>query len=531
MRVRSPQSVWRRVHCFKENGASVTVIISPHFRHVLSTGHFRPAVDRTPSVPNTVGMSGTKALDRLKEALGDRVRTAPEEIYPHSFDGMRLAFPHQADVRIDEPGQVGTVLRIANEYRVPVTTRGAGSSLTGSASPVPGGWVMLMDGLRQLEIDKLNQSAQVETGVVVRDLQEAAQAVGLFYPPDPSSLKYCTIGGNIACNAGGMRCLKYGVTRDYVVSLEGFLPTGERVRWGRNLRKFATGYNLRDLWIGSEGTLGVVTSATLRLVPAPAQSWSLLAAFPKERDALEAVQDLIQNGPRPAILEFLDRPSVRGAEAAFSAPIFEGMPGRSLLLLQLDGSEEQIRADREWVLEWVGKSAEAFRPAPSEEDAERLWEIRRACSGAMFELGDSKLNEDVVVPLEKQADLIDVVERIRAESGVAIGVFGHAGDGNLHVNLMHHREDPEESARARAALGELMEGVVRLGGAISGEHGVGLAKSPFLSLQLSEAEIGAMRRIKDALDPNGILNPGKIFEPYEVWDKKKEVFRFPWDHR
>lgn len=473
----------------------------------------------------------SQALKELKEALGERVRTEVEEIYPQSFDGMRLAFPHEADIHIDKPDQVGIVLRIANEHRVPVTTRGAGSSLTGSASPCVGGWALLMDGLKQLEIDRLNQSARVQSGVVVRDLQDAARAEGLFYPPDPSSLKYCTIGGNIACNAGGMRCLKYGVTRDYVVSLEGYLPTGEAVRWGRDLRKFATGYNLRDLWIGSEGTLGVVTAATMRLIPSPQETWSLLAAFPDERSALEAVQDLIQNGPRPAILEFLDRPSVCGAEKAFSAPIFEGMPGRSLLLLQLDGTEAQVDSDRREVLEWVQRSAEAFRPAPSEEDAERLWEIRRACSGAMFELGDSKLNEDVVVPLERQADLIDLVEEIRSTSGVAIGVFGHAGDGNLHVNLMHHREDVEESKRAREALGQLMEGVVALGGAISGEHGVGLAKSPFLKLQLSEAEIGAMRRIKEALDPNGILNPGKIFEPYEVWDKKKEEFRFPWDHR
>jgi len=328
-----------------------------------------------------------------------------------------------------------------------------------------------------------------------------------------------------------MRCLKYGVTRDYVVSLEGYLPTGESVRWGRDLRKFATGYNLRDLWIGSEGTLGVVTAATLRLIPRPEKTWSLLAAFPKERSALEAVQDLIQNGPRPAILEFLDRPSVRGAERAFSAPIFEGMPGRSLLLLQLDGSQSQVEIDRLWVLQWVEKCAEAFRPAPTEADAERLWEIRRACSGAMFELGDSKLNEDVVVPLERQADLIDQVEGIRSKFKVPIGVFGHAGDGNLHVNLMHHRADLDQSRRARKALGELMEGVVALGGAISGEHGVGLSKTPFLSLQLSEAEIGAMRRIKSALDPNGILNPGKIFEPFEVWDKEKEVYRFPWDHK
>ena len=364
---------------------------------------------------------------------------------------------------------------------------------------------------------------------MVKDLQEAASGEGLFYPPDPSSVRYCTIGGNIACNAGGMRCLKYGVTRDYVVALKGYLPTGEEVAWGRDVRKFATGFNIRDLWIGSEGMLGVITSATLRLIPLPEATWSLMAAFPDERTALNAVRSIIETGIRPAVLEFLDRPSVRGAEATFKCPIFDGMPGRSLLLIQLDGSEADVETTKARLLEWSRKNAEAFRPAPGEE-AEKLWEIRRACSGAMFELGDSKLNEDVVVPLHKQADLIDEVERIREHHKVAIGVFGHAGDGNLHVNIMHHREDPDESRRAREALGELMEAVVKLGGAISGEHGVGLAKSPFLSLQLGEAEVATMKKIKDALDPNGILNPGKIFDTYEVWDKKKEVYRFPWDH-
>jgi len=275
--------------------------------------------------------------------------------------------------------------------------------------------------------------------------------------------------------------------------------------------------------------LGVITSATLRLIPLPEATWSLMAAFPDERTALNAVRSIIETGIRPAVLEFLDRPSVRGAEATFKCPIFDGMPGRSLLLIQLDGSEADVETTKARLLEWSRKNAEAFRPAPGEE-AEKLWEIRRACSGAMFELGDSKLNEDVVVPLHKQADLIDEVERIREHHKVAIGVFGHAGDGNLHVNIMHHREDPDESRRAREALGELMEAVVKLGGAISGEHGVGLAKSPFLSLQLGEAEVATMKKIKDALDPNGILNPGKIFDTYEVWDKKKEVYRFPWDH-
>ena len=476
-------------------------------------------------------MNESRALRLLRESLGERVRTDPDSLYRHSFDGMRLAFEHEADIRVDAPEQVGKVLRLANEHRVPVTTRGGGTSLTGSASPAAGGWVLLLDGLDRFEIDPANHLARAGAGTIVKDLQDRAREHRLLYRPDPSPLRHCTIGGNIACNAGGMRCVKYGVTRDYVVSLRGYLPTGEAVSWGRDLKKFATGYNLRDLWIGSEGTLGVVTGATLRLIPAPETTWNLLAAFPDERAALEAAVRLTRDGPRPAILEFLDRPSVRGAEQAFGEPIFAGTPGRSLLLVQLDGSRAAVAADRDALLAWARDHAEAFRPAPDEEAAERLWEIRRTCSSAMFELGDSKLNEDVVVPLDRQVELVELVERLRRNHRVAIGVFGHAGDGNLHVNIMHHRDDAEESRRAREALGELMEGVVGLGGAISGEHGVGLAKTPFLRLQLGEAELAAMRRIKEALDPHGILNPAKIFDPYEVWDKEKEIYRFPWDHR
>tara|TARA_R100000027_G_scaffold42073_3_gene31423 strand:+ start:16413 stop:17843 length:1431 start_codon:yes stop_codon:yes gene_type:complete len=476
-------------------------------------------------------MDDSIALQELKKALGERVQTDKEALYRSSFDGMRLAFEHEAAIQIDHPDQVGVVLRLANEYKVPVTTRGAGTSLTGSASPARGGWVLKLDQLKDLRIDPLNRFAHAGPGVVVTDLQNAARDEGLFYPPDPSSLRYCTIGGNIACNAGGMRCLKYGVTRDYVVSLQGYLPTGEFVTWASDTRKFATGYNVRDLWVGSEGTLGVVTGATLKLIPAPETTWSLLAAFPTERDALTAVEEVVRKRIGPAILEFLDRPSVRGAEAAFQQPIFDGLPGRSLLIIELDGSENEVATAKEKLLSWARDHAEAHRAAPDPASAEKLWDIRRACSSAMFELGDSKLNEDVVVPLHRQADLIDEVEKIRAKFQVAIGVFGHAGDGNLHVNIMHHREDPVGSRRAREALGELMQVVVDLKGAISGEHGVGLAKTPFLTLQLGEAEIATMKKIKEVFDPNGILNPGKLFEPFEVWDKKKEVFRFPWDHR
>jgi len=467
----------------------------------------------------------------LKESLGAIVRTEPEEIYPTSFDGMRLAFSHEATIKISKEEQVGQVLHLANEFRVPVTTRGAGTTLTGSASPAHGGWVLELSALRECRILPLQRMAEVQAGVVLQDLQEQAEAKNLFYPPDPSSLKYCTIGGNIACNAGGMRCVKYGVTRDYIYALKGYLPTGEPVSWGRNLKKFACGYNIRDLWIGSEGTLGVVTGATLRLVPRPECRWNMILAFPDEYRALVAVEDIFACGLQPAIIEFLDRASVQGAERASGRAMFPGHPGSSLLLLQMDGSVDEVLSRKEMVEQWAAKNTPNWQAAGTEEEADKIWAIRRLCSSAMFELGDSKLNEDVAVPLDKQIALIEKVDELRRRHQVAIASFGHAGDGNLHVNIMHHKADFDECQRARKAVGELMEFVVSVGGTISGEHGIGLAKTPFFRLQHSPEEIAVMKRIKHALDPNGILNPGKLFEPFEVWNRKKEDYSLPWDHR
>lgn len=471
------------------------------------------------------------ATAELKRLLGDVVRTQPEEIYRTSFDGMRLAFAHDAAVCVQNEEQIGIVLRLANQYQVPVTTRGTGSTLTGGASPANGGWVLELSALRDCQILPLQRMAEVEAGVILENLQKKAEAEKLFYPPDPSSLKFCTVGGNIACNAGGMRCVKYGVTRDYVYALRGYLPTGEFVTWGRNLKKFACGYNIRDLWIGSEGTLGVVTRATLRLIPLPEAEWTAILAFPDERKALQAVEDLFARGLQPAIIEFLDRASVSGAEKASGRAMFPGHPHSSLLLLKMDGSKEEVIKAHSSVKDWANQHTKAWRAATNEQEAEQIWAIRRLGSSAMFELGDSKLNEDVVVPLDKQIELIEKVEHLRNKYQVAIASFGHAGDGNLHVNIMYHKDDVRECRRARQAVGELMEFVVGVGGTISGEHGIGLAKSPFFSLQHSAAEIEVMKKIKQVLDPNGILNPGKLFEPFEVWNLEKEDYRFPWDHR
>ncbi len=476
-------------------------------------------------------MSSQTANRALRRKLGSRVATDENSRFRASFDGSKLAWKPDAVVRPASEDDVAVVLKLANRHRVPVTTRGGGSSLTGSASPVNGGWVLDLSDWSKLRIDPVAGMAYAQAGVRTGQLQRAAEKKGWFYPPDPSSKEFGTLGGNIACNAGGMRGGKYGVTRDYVLALRGVLPTGEPVSWSRDLRKYAAGYNMRDLWIGSEGTLGVMTEAVLRLVPKPAAKWTILASFNNETAALRTVKSILGARLVPSILEFLDRESVACAEAATGRPVFAGQAGRPVLLIELDGHAMEVEEDRLALLDILRERATAVRDTSEPEEAEALWEVRRKCSGAMFELGDRKLNEDVVVPLRSQIKLIGFIRRISRETRTPIATFGHAADGNFHVNIMYHRADRDASRRALRALNALMKKVIELGGAISGEHGIGLAKTPFLELEHDKAEIAAMRAVKQALDPNNILNPGKIFEVTRVWNETPLTVRLPWDHR
>jgi len=467
----------------------------------------------------------------LQQCLGDSVSVAAEDLAAKSHDGLKIAFAPEAVIKPVKPVEVGTLLKLANEYKVPVTTRGAGSTLTGSATPRRGGWVLDLSGLDHFEIDPLNNFCHAEAGAVTGRIQEAAMAMGRFYPPDPSSLKWCTIGGNIACNAGGLRCLKYGVTRDYVVSLEGYLPTGEHVKLGRDLKKFASGFNLRDLWIGSEGMLGVITHATLRLIPAPAARQTFLAAFSEECGALKAAQELLEAGvARPSILEFLDRLSVQGAEGRIGRTLFPEAPGSPLLLIELDGHPSEVTEESVHVESWLQRSSMAHLVASCMEEADELWEVRRKCSGAMFELANSKLNQDVVVPIRREVDLLDHVGKVRKETGLPIAVFGHAGDGNLHVNVMYDRKSPQVRETAAKAVRLVMEKVVELGGSISGEHGIGLAKTAYTDLEFTDVELATMQTIKNAMDPGNILNPGKLFEQFEPWRYDPVEVDLPWDN-
>jgi glycolate oxidase len=476
-------------------------------------------------------MQFSAATRQLKAKLGRGVvRTDAASTWAASFDSSKIAFKPRAVIFPRNRGDIGEVLALANRRRVPVTVRGRGTSLTGSASPARGGWVLDLHGWNGIRIDAQSGMAHVQAGATVGKIQAAAEARGWFYPPDPSSKKYCTIGGNIACNAGGMHGGKYGVTRDFVLALKGFLPTGEWVEWGTSTKKFSAGFNLRDLWIGSEGMLGIVTDATLKLIPQPAQRWTLLVSFSTEPDAFRAALALFALRVQPAICEFLDRYSVDCAERATGKVVFKGQAGRPVLLIELAGGVAEVREQRAQVLKWAATHGLAHRAARTRAEADRLWEVRRACSGAMFMMGDSKLNEDVVVPMAKYAAFARFLEALRRQSALPIPTFGHLADGNLHVNIMYHRADPKETRAAERAVVKLMKAVVGLGGAISGEHGIGLAKSPFLRFQHSPAAIRAMKAVKRALDPRAILNPGKMFEVFRVWESKRLEVRLPWDH-
>jgi glycolate oxidase len=476
-------------------------------------------------------MDFSAATKQLRRSLGPKVvRTDADSTWAASFDSSKIPFAPKAVIFPRHRADIAEVLALANRRRVPVTVRGRGTSLTGSASPARGGWVLDLHRWDRVRIDGQSGMAQVGAGATVEKIQAAAEKKGWFYPPDPSSKQYCTIGGNIACNAGGMHGGKYGVTRDFVLALKGFLPTGEWVEWGTPTKKFSAGFNLRDLWIGSEGMLGIVTEATLKLIPKPPERWTLLVSFRTEPDAFRAALALFALRVQPAICEFLDRYSVDCAERATGKLVFKGQGGRPVLLLELAGGAADVREQRAQLLKWAARHGLAHRAARTRAEAEALWEVRRACSGAMFQLGDSKLNEDVVVPMAKYLPFARFLEGLRKESGLPIPTFGHLGDGNLHVNVMYHKDDPRESRAAERAVVKLMRTVVGLGGAISGEHGIGLAKSPFLRLQHPPAAIRAMRAVKRALDPRGILNPGKMFEVFRVWESKRVDVRLPWDH-
>lgn len=490
--------------------------------------------------PTLAGMSAPatrhpEATAELLARLGPaQVRTDEASCFAASFDNTRYSFLPEAVVRPADVPALQAVLRLANERRVPVTVRGRGTGNTGASAPIRGGWVVHLEHWDSVEIDSQSAVAKVGPGAITQAINDAAAPHGLFFPPDPSSVRFCSIGGNIATNAGGLRAAKYGVVRDFVLALEGLLPTGELVTWARPLRKFVSGYNLRDLWVGSEGTLGIVTQAWLRLVPLPQARRTFLLGFASDEAALEAAAGLMTSRVSPAVFEFLDRQTVevaqrRNGRTAFAPSETGGEACPALLLIELDGHPAALAEDAAKVRAWFAGKALASRETDDPGEAEALWHIRRTCSQAMYLLGNAKLNEDIVVPFRSYVPLIRLARRMRETHGLATPTFGHAADGNFHIHVMYDRENPEHRRKAEAAILEMMREVVAMGGAITGEHGIGISKSPFLRLQHTEAEIAAMRAVKRALDPNGILAPGQIFEPMNVWEQTPAKVTLPWD--
>ncbi|HEX7088204.1 MAG TPA: FAD-linked oxidase C-terminal domain-containing protein [Vicinamibacterales bacterium] len=430
----------------------------------------------------------------------------------YGTDALLRGRPADVVVIPGNTDEVAAVMRLCARHRVPIVPRGAGTGYTGGAVPLAGGVVLSLERFnRILEIDPDNLLAIVEPGVITADLQAAVEAHGLFYPPDPQSLKESSIGGNVAECAGGPRAFKYGVTRRYVLGLEAVLPTGEVIRTGSKAVKNVVGYDLTQLLVGSEGTLAVITQIVLRLVPKPSDAATLRACFTDVATAAGAVSALIRRRVVPATLEIIDRDSLE-AVAAYTGERLAPDGTDALLLIDVDGSTEAVVAEAREV-EAACREAGAIEVLSARRAAERdaLWRVRRELSYALRPLAPRKINNDVVVPRGRVPELFALVERLRSEFRLRIPAFGHAGDGNIHVNIMMNPDDPDEAVRSEQAVRALFEGVVALEGSISGEHGIGFSKAPYLGLELSPDAIALMRRIKAAFDPEGILNPGKIF--------------------
>ena len=441
------------------------------------------------------------------------VTTAADALLVHAQDALGLGRRPDVVVTPGTVAEVAAVARLCHDTRTPLVVRGAGTGYTGGAVPIRGGVVLSMARFtRILAIDDANLLAVVQPNVVTRDLHRAVEARGLFYPPDPASLAECAIGGNLAECAGGPRAFKYGTTRRYVLALEAVLPTGEVLRTGSQCVKNVAGYSLTDLLVGSEGTLAIITEATLRLVPRPRSRRTLSATYVSVADAADAGGAIVRAGVVPSALELIDAASL-GAVATHLGRALAPAGTAALLIVEVDGNEPSVVHEAALAAGACrAAGATSVREAATDVERERLWEARRELSYALRGLAPRKINHDLVVPRGRVPDLFALVERVRVDYRLLIAAFGHAGDGNIHVNLMVHPGDADERARAAVAERALFTGVMALDGAITGEHGVGFAKAGHLRLQLSEVEIALMTRVKQAFDPHGVLNPGKIWD-------------------
>ncbi|MBB6671303.1 FAD-binding oxidoreductase [Cohnella nanjingensis] len=454
------------------------------------------------------------ALTRqLRSIVGDKhFRDDQEARVAHSYDGtpMLQALPDGV-IYPETTEQVSRIMTALAAHRVPVVSRGSGSNLCGGTVPVQGGVVMVMHRMnRILEVDLENLTATVQPGLITASFIAHIEALGLFYPPDPSSMKISTIGGNIAECSGGLRGLKYGTTKDYVIGLEAVLANGEIIRTGGKLMKDVAGYDLTKLLVGSEGTLAIVTEATLKLVPPPASKKTMLAMYKDLYGAARTVSRIIENKIIPATLEIMDNPTIRVVDDFAGLGLPRDMA--AILLIEQDGDAETVERDIARIREICEfERADRIEVAESREQAEKLLTARRSAFTALARLRPTTILEDATVPRSRIADMVLRIDEIARKYGVSIATFGHAGDGNLHPTATTDARDADEVHRVEQAFEEIFEAAIALGGTITGEHGVGLVKAPFLEWKVGSAGIEVMRGIKRAFDPDNLLNPGKMF--------------------
>jgi glycolate oxidase len=459
-------------------------------------------------------MTDTPGILRELESISGavQVHAGPAELFAYSYDGTFQQARPDYVVTPATTDEVSALLGLADREGLSVIPRGAGTSLSGGTIPVGGGLVISLARMNQiLEIDRANTLARVQAGVVTGEFQAAVEQRGLFYPPDPASLNQSTLGGNVACNAGGPRCLKYGVTKDYVLGMTVVLADGKVLRLGGKLMKNVTGYQLGQLFIGSEGSLGVITELILRLLPLPRERCTAAAYFGSLDRSAEAVSAVMAAGILPATLEMMDQTTINVVEDYLRM----GLPrsAEAMLIVEQDGNDAAA------TLAEVQRIAEICRQhgamdvqiAADAAARSRLWQARRAVSGALGRVRPSKLGEDIVVPRSEIPEMVRQIDAISRETGLPIAVFGHAGDGNLHPNILFDRLQPGELERVEQAAAAIFRAALELGGTLSGEHGIGTLKREFLEEDLGAEAVEIMRGIKQVLDPKGLLNPHKIF--------------------
>jgi glycolate oxidase len=451
-------------------------------------------------------------VEQLIDIVGkENVSTAVADKITHSYDATQEKHLPDVVVYAETTEEVSRVVKLANRWKVPVLPRGAGSGFTGGALPIRGGIVLVLTKMdRIIDIDTENLTAEVEPGVVTAELQRQVEKLGLFYPPDPASKEFSTLGGNVAECAGGPRCVKYGVTKDYILGLEVVTPTGDIIKTGGRTLKNVVGYDLTKLFVGSEGTLGIATKIILKLIPKPAAKKTMLVQFETIDGAAKSVSAIVGAKIIPTTLEFMDAATISCIRDVSNIPLPETC--RAVLIIEVDGDAEVLDQQVEQILAIIKPFGILHtKIAETDEESEEIWQVRRIVSPSLRKVNPDKFNEDIVVPRSKVPDMIRALEKISKDYGVPIVNFGHAGDGNIHVNVMVDLQEEGMPVKIEKVMDEVFGAAISLKGAISGEHGIGTSKAKYMSMELDIATISYMQRIKAALDPNNILNPGKIF--------------------